>query len=53
MENLELKAQIRAMTEESNLNKLKEENKTIREKLKEVEEKAQKTNNEVNWGKQE
>jgi hypothetical protein len=36
LENLELRAQNRAMMEESELNKLKEENKAIREKLKEA-----------------
>jgi hypothetical protein len=44
LENLELKAQIRAMTEEANLNKLKEENKAIRAKMEAAEEKANKVN---------
>jgi hypothetical protein len=48
LENLELKAQIRAMTEEANLNKLKEENKAIREQMQAEKEKAQMTKNEVN-----
>jgi hypothetical protein len=52
LENMELKAQIRAMTEEANLNKLKEENKAIRARMEAAEEKAQMAKNEVN-GKRE
>jgi hypothetical protein len=44
LENLELKAQIRAMTEEANLNKLKEENKEIREQMEAAEQKSYKVN---------
>jgi hypothetical protein len=44
LENLEFKAQIRAMTEEANLNKLKEENKEIRARMEAAEKKANKVN---------
>jgi hypothetical protein len=42
LENLELKAQILALTEEANLNKLREENKAIRARMEAAEEKATK-----------
>jgi hypothetical protein len=44
LENLEVKAQIRTMTEEANLNNLKEENKAIRARMEAAEEKAKKVN---------
>jgi hypothetical protein len=44
LENLELKAQIRAMREEANLNTLKEENKAIRARMEAAEGKANKVN---------
>jgi predicted nuclease with TOPRIM domain len=48
LENQELKARLRALTEKNDLNELKEENKAIRQKLKETVESAKLTKNEVN-----
>jgi hypothetical protein len=48
LENLELKAQNRALMEEGELNKLKEENKAICQKMKEAENQAKIEKNEVN-----
>jgi hypothetical protein len=47
--NLELKAQIQVI--QSDLSKLKDENKTIREKQKETEQKTEMAKNEVKLGK--
>jgi hypothetical protein len=48
LDNLELRAQNRAMMEESELTILKEENKAILEQLKETETRAKMEKNAVN-----